>query len=274
METRQRCVRTALAVGLALISAAALPGQKFEKEGKAWLDTKAEPAVINVGGSWHAGSWGMITLNQAQGSREVTGKSEEHDISGVVSGSSAYLLFVHNGHVYYSAELAQDGPHSLAGQYADGLSWKSGTRKMHLSLDVQEPPSAGAKTGQAYVVVYRVKFKPFHVKTGGVVIKPSIYCDDREVAFMYSGRYFTITVPAGKHTLSSSSQYKFLSLDAQPGATYYVKVQLTNDDQIRPWFGVEEVDRDKALDDLRRLKPADARNITKPEIVSTNLPAK
>ena len=52
--------------------------------------------------------------------------------------------------------------HTLAGRYADGLSLKSGTRRMHVSLDVQEPPSAGEKTGQGYVVVYRVKYKPLH----------------------------------------------------------------------------------------------------------------
>jgi len=272
-KARQRTVRAALASVLALISTAALLGQKVEKEGKAWLDTKTEPAGINVNGNWHAGSWGMITLNQAQGSREVTGKSEDHDISGLVSGAHAYLLFTHNGHVYYSAELSQDGSNSLAGKYADGLSWKSGTRVMHLTrADVQEHISAEAKAGQAYVVVYRVKYKPFHFKTGGIIIKPSVYCDDREVAYMYSGRYFTIALPAGKHTLSSSSQYKFVSLDAQPGATYYVQVALTNDDAIRPWFGVEQVDGDKALKELRRLKSADARHITQPEMVSTTLP--
>jgi hypothetical protein len=264
-----------IALVLALVSAAALIGQKVEKEGKAWLDTRTEPAGANVNGNWHAGSWGMITLNQAQGSREVTGKSEDHDILGVVSGSHVYLLFGHNGHVYYSAELSQDAPHTLTGQYADGLSWKSGTRVMHLTrADMQEHPNPEANIGQAYVVVYRVKYKPFHLKTGGIIIKPSIYCDDREVAFMYSGRYFTIALPAGKHTLSSSSQYKFISLDAQPGATYYVQVALTNDDAIRPWFGVEQVDGDRALKELGRLKPADARHITQPEMVSTNLPVR
>ncbi|MGA2739290.1 MAG: hypothetical protein ABSG65_17855 [Bryobacteraceae bacterium] len=272
-KTRHMCVRTALAVVLALTSTAALLGQRVEKEGKAWLATRSEPAGINVNGSWHAGSWGMITLNQPQGSREVTGKSEDHDISGVVSGDHAYLLFINNGHVYYSADLSQDGPNTLAGQYADGLSWKSGTRMMHLSRDAQESPNAEAQASQAYVVVYRVKYKPFHFKTGGIIIKPSVYCDDREVAFMYSGRYFTIAVPAGKHSLSSSSQYKFLSLKAQPGATYYVRIALTNDDAIRPWFGVEQVDADTALKELRHLKAADARHITKPEMVSTALPA-
>jgi hypothetical protein len=111
-------------LALALFLAAAL-GQKVETEGKAWLSANTEPAQVNVNGNWHAGEWGLITLTQADGSRDVTGKVETFAISGVVSAKNVFLLFSEKGRVLYSVEVSPEGSIALAGHYADGLSWKA-----------------------------------------------------------------------------------------------------------------------------------------------------
>ena len=50
----------------------------------------------------------------------------------------------------------------------------------------QDRPGVGATAGQAHVVVYR---------TGRhrdpAMIKPSVYCDDKDVALMYAKHFFT-----------------------------------------------------------------------------------
>jgi hypothetical protein len=117
-----------------LILTGSLLAQKLESKGEAWLAERSEPAEINVNGSWHGGSWGTLTLSQAQGSREVTGRGDEWDIIGVVSGKKVCLLFHHRGKIGYSAELSPDGPNGLDGHYVEGfLTPGVKLRLMHLS---------------------------------------------------------------------------------------------------------------------------------------------
>ncbi|MGA2739288.1 MAG: hypothetical protein ABSG65_17845 [Bryobacteraceae bacterium] len=124
---------TVFLAGLAFLPASQLPSQKVAGKGREWLDSKTDPAEINVNGTWYGGVWGRVILKQAEGSREVTGTGDEWDILGIVSGRNLYLLFSHKGHIAYSAELSQDGPNALAGRYADGLlTGRSKTRLMHL----------------------------------------------------------------------------------------------------------------------------------------------
>jgi hypothetical protein len=131
---KHRRVTRTLLKALGLIFAAALSGQKVEHRGQAWLDARTGPAAINVNGAWHAGQWGLVTLNQADGSREVTGTGDGWDILGVVSGTKVCLLFLNKGSVAYSAELTPDGPDALGGRYADGLlTERSRTRLMHFT---------------------------------------------------------------------------------------------------------------------------------------------
>jgi hypothetical protein len=119
---------------LVLILSGSLFAQKLESKGQAWLAARNEPAEINVNGSWHGGSWGTVTLSQAQGSRELTGSGDEWEIAGVVSGKKVCLLFHHRGKVGYSAELSLDGSNGLDGHYVEGfLTPGVKLRLMHLS---------------------------------------------------------------------------------------------------------------------------------------------
>jgi len=110
-----------LPVGMVLILAVGLSARNLETKGKAWLDAHSEAAAINVNGDWHAKEWGKIVLNQAQGSRELTGRGDGWDITGVVSGKQVVLLFSHHGGVAYSAQLTSEGETSLNGSYSRGF---------------------------------------------------------------------------------------------------------------------------------------------------------
>ncbi len=106
---------------LAVIATVTLFGQKEDKEGKAWLDGCADAATMNVTGLWRSPDWGRLSLNQSEGSRKVVGSGDGWEISGVVSGTTACLLFSHNGKIAYTAKLTAEGATALTGVYAKGL---------------------------------------------------------------------------------------------------------------------------------------------------------
>jgi hypothetical protein len=126
----------------------------------------------------------------------------------------------------------------------------------------QQVETGTGSTNQAHVVVYRTNHD------AGKWTKPSVYCDGKEVALMYRGRYFTITLSPGKHTITSSGERRTVSLDVRPAATYYLEVSTKVRDVSG--FGVEEIEAEKALKELARLHPADASHVSMPEIVSVS----
>jgi hypothetical protein len=127
----------------------------------------------------------------------------------------------------------------------------------------QDRPGVGATAGQAHVVVYR---------TGRhrdpTMIKPSVYCDDKDVALMYAKRFFTINLAPGKHRISSSDEHTVVSLDAESGVTYYVRLSVVRGLWINNTFKVEQVDASTAQKELAPLKPAETKHVNAPEIVS------
>jgi hypothetical protein len=131
------------------------------------------------------------------------------------------------------------------------------------AMAAQSSPATEAKTGQAHVVVYRVsRYRD------PKIIKPSIYCDGKEVALMYSGRFFTVNLSPGKHTITSSDEHTSVSLDAESGATYYVRIAVVKGVWVNNTFSVHQVDRTEASPELARLTPADAKHVTNPDLVS------
>ncbi len=106
----------------------------LETKGKAWLGPHSEAATINVNGNWYEKAWGKVVLNQAEGSRDVTGRGDGWDITGVVSGKQVFLLFAHHDRVNYSAQLTSEADGSLKGSYSRGfMKEKSKTRSIHLT---------------------------------------------------------------------------------------------------------------------------------------------
>lgn len=103
-------------------------------KGRAWLDAQGENAAADVSGVWYSKGWGTIVLHQAPGSRELTGKDDGLEVSGVVVGKQVRLLFSQRDKVVYSAELTLDADGSLSGEYAKGLMReKTKVRSMRLT---------------------------------------------------------------------------------------------------------------------------------------------
>lgn len=123
-----------LAAGVVLILAVGVSAGDLETKGKTWLGSRSEATAINVNGHWHEKSWGKVVLNQAEGSRDVTGDGDGWDITGVVSGKQVFLLFSHHGRVNYSAQLTSEADGGLNGSYSKGfMNEKSKGRPMHLT---------------------------------------------------------------------------------------------------------------------------------------------
>ena len=126
-----------LYVSLLPLLPAHLDARNLDTKGKAWLDSKGKEPPTDVSGTWHAKDWGRVVLNQSAGSRDVTGKGDGWDITGVVSGMHVFLLFSSRGTVVYSAELTSDGGSALSGSYTKGfMDVGSKLRPMHLAKEM------------------------------------------------------------------------------------------------------------------------------------------
>ena len=110
-----------LLVGMVLLLVTSLSAKDLEAKGKAWLDSHSGAPAINVTGNWHEKAWGTVVLHQAPDGRDVTGDGDGWDITGVISGKQAFLLFSHKGKVNYSAVLTSQTDGSLNGSYARGF---------------------------------------------------------------------------------------------------------------------------------------------------------
>jgi len=67
----------------------------------------------------------------------------------------------------------------------------------------------------------------------GSALKPSIYIDNSEIARLKNGESVNVTVPAGQHRVYSNDKATGIDLDAQPGQTYYVRMDI----QTGVWKG-------------------------------------
>ncbi len=100
-----------------LISVPVLSAGTLDNRGKAWLDAQKDPPVINVSGIWDS-DFGVMRLEQAEGSRDVSGTEGKYELKGVVSGKMLYLLFgTGHGTVDYCAVLSASSSKALIGDY-------------------------------------------------------------------------------------------------------------------------------------------------------------
>lgn len=53
--------------------------------------------------------------------------------------------------------------------------------------------------------------------------KPSVYCDEQEIALMDEGRYFVIKLEPGRHSFRSADKRSGGWLTVKPGETYYLR---------------------------------------------------
>ena len=77
-----------------------------------------------------------------------------------------------------------------------------------------------AANAKATVYIYRLK--AFY----GSALEPSVYCDEIQLARMDNGRYFTVTVVPGVHTLRSNDKQSGIEMNFKAGQEYFVRVEI------------------------------------------------
>ena len=61
-----------------------------------------------------------------------------------------------------------------------------------------------------------------------MAVKPSVYCDNQEVARMQNGRYFALRLPPGEHQLRANDAQSGVSLQVKLGDIYFIRVELAS----------------------------------------------
>ena len=255
--------KTLLSVCLAVVIAAPLYAQQVDKEGQLWLDRNSESAEVNVNGVWSTESWGNITLEQPQGSREIKGDGDSWKIEGVVSGKRVFLLFSDvSRSIGYSAELIAENDALLTGSYSSGLKDKPGDNRLVMTKksNAVAMPAVGGEKETARMIVYRKS-------RGAPGVNPSIYLDGRQLVWMKKDYYFSFRVSPNAHVISSHPDEKPLTIDAVPGNTYYIESSVGGQ-WVRIYGNVKLVPDEKAKEALKQLKPLPASNVLAESIVS------
>lgn len=141
---------------------------------------------------------------------------------------------------------------------------------MGLAAVAQEPTAdsqatTGGNPSKATVYVYRYK------QFVGSALAPSVYCDETELARMENGRYFTVTLDAGKHTFRSNDKQSGLELDAKAGQQYFVRVELVAG-AMKGHGRVVLMSAEQGSYELKssKLKPLDANKVVNATLVSVS----
>ncbi len=105
--------------------------------------------------------------------------------------------------------------------------------------------------GKVRVNVYRYK------QIYGKAIRPSIYCDETDVARLQDGRFVVLALTPGKHTFRSNDKQSVIDLELKPGQEYYIRVD------IAPGFAkahgrITLVQPEQGAAEFKQMKPADA----------------
>jgi hypothetical protein len=79
-------------------------------------------------------------------------------------------------------------------------------------------PKATESSSLALLHVYRQR------RYVGGALAPSVYVDGTEVVRVGSGRRVPIKLPVGKHTFTSDDKSSRITIDAKPGADYYIRI--------------------------------------------------
>ncbi|MGA2326409.1 MAG: DUF2846 domain-containing protein [Bryobacteraceae bacterium] len=75
---------------------------------------------------------------------------------------------------------------------------------------------------ESWANVYVYRYKQYMAKG----IRPSVYCDEKEVARIQSGRSFVMALAPGKHSFRSNDKQSQVEVDLKPGQDYYIRVEI------------------------------------------------
>jgi hypothetical protein len=87
--------------------------------------------------------------------------------------------------------------------------------------------SAEPASEQATICFYRPK------RYEGYALKPSVFVDETKAGTMHNGSSVKVSVTPGAHRVYSTDKSTGLDLNAKPGETYYVRIDI----QVGFWKG-------------------------------------
>ncbi len=129
------------------------------------------------------------------------------------------------------------------------------------AMTAQEPSKAAVDNVR--VNVYRYK------QLYGKALRPSIYCDDKDVARLQSGRYVVLALAPGGHTFRSNDKQSQIDLVLKSGQEYYIRIDITTGMGIWKAHGrLTLVQPEQGAGELKQMKPVDAGMIKDKELLA------
>jgi hypothetical protein len=113
------------------------------------------------------------------------------------------------------------------------------------------------------VTVYRYK------QYMGKGLRPSIYCDEHDVARLQDGRFVVLELAPGRHTLRSNDKQSQVDLDLKPGQQYYLRIDIA----VGMWKGhgrLTLVQPEQGIGELAKMKPIDKGMIKDKEFLAAD----
>jgi len=129
------------------------------------------------------------------------------------------------------------------------------------AMTAQESPKPSGDNVR--VNVYRYK------QFVGKGLRPSIYCDDKDVARLQSGRYVVLALTPGTHALRSNDKQSQIQLDLKAGQEYYIRLDIATGF----WKGhgrLTMVLPEQGAGEVKQMKPVDAGMIKDKEFLAAD----
>jgi hypothetical protein len=109
---------------------------------------------------------------------------------------------------------------------------------------------AVAADAKARVYVYRYK------QYAGSGIRPSIFCDEKDIARIQNGHGVVMGLTPGKHTFRSNDKQSQIEVDLKPGQECYIRLEIA----VGMWKGhgrLTMIMPEQGIGEFKQMKPAD-----------------
>jgi hypothetical protein len=103
----------------------------------------------------------------------------------------------------------------------------------------------------------------------GKGLRPSIYCDEKDISRLQDGRYVVLLLTEGNHTFRSNDKQSQVELNLKPGQQYYIRVDIA----AGMWKGhgrLTLVQPEQGVAELREMRPVDSGMIKDREVITAD----
>jgi hypothetical protein len=121
-------------------------------------------------------------------------------------------------------------------------------------MTVAALPAVAQDDAKATVYVYRPG------KFMGKALEPSVFLDEQKLLDMDNGRYFTLKLDPGKHTVRSNEKDSEIDQTWEAGKKYYVKITIAAG-MMKGHGQMGMVTEKLALKEMEKLQPLDAEKV-------------